>query len=49
MTQVELAEAMGISQAMVAHLESGRCQVVSETLFKLAEALKVTPGYFLKG
>lgn len=44
MTQLELAEAVGVGQAAVAHIESGRV-TRPRNIVALAQALRVTVGW----
>lgn len=47
MTQAELAEAVGTTQHQIAYLESGERALSAKWLRKLAEPLRVTPGFLL--
>ncbi|VTS03016.1 LexA family protein [Tuwongella immobilis] len=44
MTQVELAALVGITQGMVAHIETGRRQPDVDTALKIERALKISQG-----
>ena len=44
MTQVELAEKLGVAQAYISDLESGRKRPLVDTLAPLADALRTTPA-----
>lgn len=46
-TQAELADELGLSQAMVNKLETGRSKVTLEKLFSLSLALRQPVAYFL--
>ena len=47
LTQVQLAEAAGMTQAGLSGLESGRNEPTVATLRRIAEALKIRPGKLL--
>lgn len=47
MTQAQMAEAMGVAQAYISDLESGRKRPMVDTLATIAEALKTTPARLL--
>jgi len=47
MTQVELAEAAGLSQSNISAMESGASQIGRERALKLATALKTHPAVIL--
>lgn len=46
LSQVELAKYVGLSQATIAQIESGRKIPSLQTLFKLSNAFKVSPASF---
>jgi len=48
MTQVELAEATGLTQASIAFIENGRNSPQIDTLAKIAVALRVQPDMLLR-
>ena len=49
LTQEELAKKSGVSRQTIIRIETGKCDGVrTETLVKLAKALKVSPNYFLR-
>jgi transcriptional regulator with XRE-family HTH domain len=47
MTQVELAQAAGISQGFLSQVEAGQRDVSTSTLVQLAHTLKTTAEYLL--
>ncbi|MGB9812902.1 MAG: helix-turn-helix domain-containing protein [Thermovenabulum sp.] len=47
LTQVELAKKAGVSPALIGQLESGKVEPSIKTLEKIAQALSVTPCYFV--
>lgn len=47
MTQVELAEAIGVAQSYVSALEAGKLSPRVATMAKLAEALDMLPSQLL--
>ena len=47
MTQQQLAEAAGISTAMVAHLENGKVQASLDTIEKISETLGISVCYLI--
>jgi transcriptional regulator with XRE-family HTH domain len=50
LTQQQLADAAGLSQQTVGHLESGRRhRPTGDTLVRLAEALGIPPALLLRG
>lgn len=48
MTQVELAEAVGTTGAVISLLESGDRKLSPKWLYRLAPALKTTPGHLMQ-
>lgn len=44
MTQAEMAEKMGVAQAYISDLESGRKRPLVDTLALIAEVLRTTPA-----
>lgn len=47
LTQAELAEKLGVAQAYISDLESGRKRPLVDTLATIADALKTTPARLL--
>lgn len=47
-TQQQLAEALGVSRAFIAGIETGRTQITVRTLVKLCQFLSVTPNDLLE-
>jgi transcriptional regulator with XRE-family HTH domain len=43
LTQEELAERVGLTRTSITHIESGRQRIQIDTLYAIAEALKVEP------
>lgn len=48
MTQTELGEAVGTTGAVISLLESGNRQLSPKWLYRLAPALKTTPGHLME-
>lgn len=48
-TQVELAERIGVAHATIVRIERGQTKPSTDTLFKLADALGVDPKWILSG
>lgn len=48
MTQLDLANAVGCNQDNISRIESGKNNITIEYLFKIANSLGVSIGYFLK-
>jgi len=47
LTQVALADRLGVGQPYISDLEAGRKRPLVDTLADIAEALETTPAYFL--
>ncbi len=48
-TQEQLAARIGVAPSTVVRIETGQTSPSVETLFKLADALKVDPKWLLRG
>lgn len=48
MTQVDLAESAGITQAFVSQIESGSVAATLSVIAKVAEALRTTPDLLIR-
>lgn len=48
MTQEDLSEATGLQYRYLQDVEHGRSNISIATLVRLADALRVTPGYLLR-
>jgi len=46
LTQQELSELSGIPRTYLAQIENGKNDPKASTLIKIADALRVNPGYF---
>ena len=47
LTQVALADRLGVGQPYISDLEAGRKRPLVDTLADIAEALETTPAFFL--